>query len=142
MLYSNNTIGLKNRDGANSLFPIESVLKFSFDPSVKELPSSIDFIKKSLFSLIKNEESTIIIETSSPMIVILIPLLRPLRDRVEVRILFKNQNNQAPGVAITTNTKCEIAQTKRFKELLETAESLIAHGISVSFSRHHTETEI
>lgn len=115
-------------------FPSESILSFNFNPSLKELPSDMLKIKEHLLESGKITDRQITIETSSPLVLILIPLLLPLRDRVQVKIIL-NDEKETISEHTFLSTEHEIAHTKRFKELLEAAEALCSHGIEVIFSR-------
>lgn len=111
----------------------ENVLEFNFNPSIKDIPSDLMKVKQFLYESALAETGKIVIETRSPLVLILIPLLLPIKDKAQVKFML--DDNQAHHQHFTLDcVQNEISKTRNFKEILEAAHSLGSHGIDVIFT--------
>ncbi len=138
MIFNQEYIREGENTGSNE-FTTESIMEFNFNPSIKEIPSDLAKIKNFLLTSDSRGESRISIdrisiETSTPLVLILIPLLLPLRDRVQVKIILQDTEVHYHSAA-QEDLENDIRRTRKFKELLEAARSLQAHGITVIFAK-------
>jgi hypothetical protein len=118
----------------NSPFKVESLISFSMEADIKELPSNLMEVKDLIYRFGDKGNHQICIETSTPLVLILIPLLLPLRDRVQVRIILEDKS-KTHQYGDERAVRDEIRHNRKFRELLEAAQALSSHSIAVCFSQ-------
>ena len=122
-----------NKTPDGSLINSENVLEFNFNPSIKDIPSDLMKVKQFLYELALAETGKIVIETRSPLVLILIPLLLPIKEKAQVKFML--DENQAHHQHFSlSSVQQEISKNRNFKEILEAAHSLGSHGIDVIFT--------
>jgi hypothetical protein len=122
-----------NKTPDGSLINSENVLEFNFNPSIKDIPSDLMKVKQFLYESALAETGKIVIETRSPLVLILIPLLLPIKEKAQVKFML--DENQAHHQHFSlSSVQQEISKNRNFKEILEAAHSLGSHGIDVIFT--------
>ena len=97
----------------NSLDMIESVIEFSTDTLINKNSTQLRDIGKYLKKIRADKKTSVRIRTSSPLLLLLIPLIIPLKNRITIELEFKNES--LVSASLEGN---EISRIRKFSDLL------------------------
>lgn len=115
---------------ANSLGFCESVIEFSSSNDLGKSCDNIGALSDLLGNMKSRPEMSLRIICKSSMILLLLPALIALKDRLRVEIQFKEESQTD---FLDTNDSAQ--KNREFKELLETHAVLKRSGVETLFSR-------
>ena len=114
----------------NSLDMIESVIEFSTDTLINKNSTQLRDIGKYLKKIRADKKTSVRIRTSSPLLLLLIPLIIPLKNRITIELEFKNES--LVSASLEGN---EISRIRKFKEILQVGNTISECGIDVVYSK-------
>ncbi len=121
-------ISAQNTD--NSLDMIESVIEFSTDTLINKNSNQLGDIGDYLKKIRADKKTSVRIRTSSPLLLLLIPLIIPLKNRITIELEFKNESLTSSSLEGN-----EISRIRKFKEILQVGNTISECGIDVVYSK-------
>jgi hypothetical protein len=114
----------------NSLDMIESVIEFSTDTLINKNSNQLGDIGAYLKKIRADKKTSVRIRTSSPLLLLLIPLIIPLKNRITIELEFKNESLTSSSLEGN-----EISRIRKFKEILQVGNTISECGIDVVYSK-------
>ena len=103
-------------------------INLNFFPTLSSIHGKLLSLKTSLNIIRSNTTHTVKISTNSNLILLLIPLILPIKDRLKIEFCFHASSKDN---LIETNYE----ESKNFKHILEASQTLSELGLEVIFSK-------
>lgn len=114
----------ENRQNTN----LQHNILLDFFPSRESLPTNLVSIKQALLGSNLHKFNSIKLSTNSSFVLLLIPLIVPIKDRLKVEFSF--ETNSRENLYDSNYEGC-----KNFKDILEASLVLSKIGVEVSFNK-------
>lgn len=108
-----------------------SNIQFLFYPTRETLHSNLVSIREALRNSKNSSVSNFILSTNSSLILLLVPLILPIKDRLLIEFCFDTKSS----IDLYSEN---YVQCKNFKDILESSQVLKSLGFDVSFSKTYS----